>query len=76
MKSLKVNRIEKNTLSKKEMLSLTGGDPIPGMCGCGCQYEGQQGSSTMDNGVANADIGAWSGEKYVSIQTVTIDGKN
>lgn len=75
MKSLKVNRIEKNTLSKKEMLSLTGGQR-PGMCGCGCKYEEQEGSSSTNNGLANADLGIWSGDKYVCIQTVTIDGKN
>lgn len=71
MKSLKVNRIEKNTLSKKEMLSLTGGQQ-PGMCGCGCEYENNNGSSTQDNGLANADLGIYKGDKFVCIQTVTI----
>lgn len=71
MKSLKVNRIEKEILSNKEMQHIAGGQQ-EGMCGCGCMYEGQGGSSTMDNGLANAETGAWSGDKFICIKTTFI----
>ncbi|MEG1586768.1 MAG: TIGR04149 family rSAM-modified RiPP [Bacteroidales bacterium] len=70
MKNLKANQIEKNRLSEKEMGHLTGGES--GMCGCGCAYEGKGGSSTMDNGLANADLGLDTGDKFSCIQTVII----
>ncbi len=54
MKSLKANQIERNNLEEKEMQHITGGQH-EGMCGCGCMYEGHGGSSSMDNGLANAD---------------------
>lgn len=74
MKSLKVNQIEKNNLSEKEMQHIVGGKPA-GMCGCGCMYEGQGGSSSMDNGLANAETGIWRGDKFTSIQSVIVVAK-
>ncbi|WP_418683803.1 TIGR04149 family rSAM-modified RiPP [Alistipes putredinis] len=74
MKSLKVNQIEKNNLSEKEMQHIAGGQH-EGMCGCGCMYEGQGGSSTMDNGLANADTGLWRGDKFTCIQSVIVVAK-
>ena len=74
MKSLKVNQIEKNNLSEKEMQHIAGGKPA-GMCGCGCMYEGHGGSSSMDNGQANADTGIWTGDKFTCIQSVIVVAK-
>lgn len=73
MKTLKVNQIEKNRLSEKEMAHLRGGERIDGACGCGCKYADNEGSSIESNGMANADHGYWSGDKFVCIQTVPID---
>ena len=73
MKSLKANQIEKESLSNKEMQHIAGGQH-EGMCGCGCVHKNNGGSSTMDNGMANADRGLWSGEEFVCIQTVVIPG--
>lgn len=53
MKSLKLNKVQKNQLSAEQMKSLKGGDEY-GCCLCSCAYEGQQGgASTNDNGNAN-----------------------
>ncbi len=43
MKSLKVNQIEKNNLSEKEMSSVKGGN----VCNCACCYRNVGGSSLM-----------------------------
>lgn len=55
MKTLKVNKIEKNYLSVKEMTQLKGGDTW--ICSCSCLYADKGGSSTRDNGHANGLLG-------------------
>lgn len=72
MKTLKANRIEKERLSDKEKSRILGGTPSAGMCGCGCKYENSGGSSSVDNGLANADAGIWSGDAFTCIQPVVI----
>ncbi|HAL64615.1 MAG: Uncharacterized protein XD81_1479 [Bacteroidetes bacterium 38_7] len=57
MKSLKLNKLSVNQLSKKQMSSVTGGERV---CGCGCCYAGNGGSSTNSNGHANLDGGLYS----------------
>lgn len=69
MKNLRLNKMAKNELSRKEMQTLTGGQ-IPGMCGCGCAYAGSGGSSAMDNGLANADHGYWTGRAFICAETI------
>lgn len=54
MKSLKLNRINKSQLNKEQMSNVYGGSQV---CGCGCCYSGSGGSSTDDNGMANANDG-------------------
>ncbi len=55
MKSLKLNQIEKETLSARELQQIKGG--YDWICSCSCFYEGTEGgSSTRDNGHANARI--------------------
>ncbi|TVQ08149.1 MAG: rSAM-modified peptide [Bacteroidetes bacterium] len=49
MKSLKLNKINRNQLTAKQMNAVTGG----GSCGCSCYWAGQNGSSTIDNGIEN-----------------------
>ncbi len=51
MKSLKANRIEKETLSEKEMRHILGGESY--MCRCGCYYADDGGSSIDANSRAN-----------------------
>lgn len=63
MKTLNVNQIEKNRLSKKEMHAVSGGNS----CGCGCHYASSGGSSTMDNGNANYDGNLWSKDSVIRI---------
>lgn len=40
---------------------------------CGCLYADKSGSSTMDNGLTNAETGAWSGDKFICIKTTFIE---
>ena len=62
MNTLKLNTLEKNILSQKEMNNLNGGES----CGCGCLYQSQGGSSTQDNGFANSSGGKDSSEyRYI-----------
>lgn len=65
MKKLKLNQIEKNILTEKEMNIISGGLIT---CGCGCNYAGSGGgSSTMDNGNANKAGGKFSyGENKIA----------
>lgn len=49
MKLLKLNQMERELLSRKEMKDLNGG----ASCGCGCFYQGKGGSSTESNRDAN-----------------------
>lgn len=65
MKSLKVNRIEKESLSEKEMRQVLGGASY--MCRCGCYYADQGGSSIEANGRANGISGK---------ETVKVQGKD
>jgi natural product precursor len=50
MKKMKLNALENQNLSNKEMNKVRGGDG----CGCGCAYANSGGSSTGDNANANA----------------------
>lgn len=59
MKDLKLNNLSKNKLEKKELNNARGGQ----LCGCGCYYSGSGGSSSNDNGCANADGGMRSPER-------------
>lgn len=54
---IKLTDFEAATLSKKDMRQIVGGS-CSATCGCGCQYADKGGSSTVDNGVANAETGA------------------
>lgn len=47
--------MEKKKLSPKQMKNVLGG--MPGVCGCGCCYQGSGGSSEADNGDANINSG-------------------
>lgn len=59
MENLKLNSLAKNKLEKKELCNTTGGHNIKAesLCGCGCRYADNGGSSTNDNACANADGG-------------------
>ncbi|MDR2651895.1 MAG: TIGR04149 family rSAM-modified RiPP [Prevotellaceae bacterium] len=54
MKSIKLNKLAKNTMEEKEMHHIKGGHPG---CSCSCYYEGNGGSSVNDNGMANYEGG-------------------
>jgi natural product precursor len=68
MKSLKVNRIEKENLSEKEMNQVRGGNT----CGCGCLYADKGGSSTYDNANANLADNKFSGSDHDRIITIEV----
>ncbi|GAB1360643.1 hypothetical protein MASR1M31_24630 [Porphyromonadaceae bacterium] len=53
MKIIKLNQLAKNNLSAREMNNIKGGDWT---CTCSWYYANNGGSSTMDNGCANAQI--------------------
>lgn len=50
IKKIKLNKLADNSLAQREMKGIKGG----ACCSCGCFYANQGGSSTQDNGVANA----------------------
>ena len=62
MNKFKLNHLSDQKLAEKQMNSVMGGVApgggtqaacAGGWCCCGCLYEGQGGSSTMDNAKAN-----------------------
>jgi hypothetical protein len=52
MKNLKLNTMASDNLSKVEMNQLNGGE-AQRVCGCGCAYRDNGGSSIKDNCSAN-----------------------
>ncbi len=58
MKSLKLNKLNQNSLSKDQMKKVRGGES--NLCTCGCCYAGSGGSSTVDNAIANNEGGLYS----------------
>lgn len=56
MNKLKLNAMESCVLSAKEINHIKGSG-WKGGCGCGCQYENQNGSCTVDNAEANDALG-------------------
>ncbi|MCK9346820.1 MAG: TIGR04149 family rSAM-modified RiPP [Bacteroidales bacterium] len=73
MKSFKLNNLEYSSLNEKEMKHVIGGT----VCGCGCCYAGQGGSSTDDNGAANYAGGLHSPgceyEPYIVLEEIVIN---
>lgn len=59
MKSLKLNKLNMNQLSKEQLKAVRGGT-APGLCSCGCCYAGSGGSNTVDNAIANNEGGLYS----------------
>jgi natural product precursor len=52
---LKLNQISKTELAQRQMAQLFGGGGS--CCLCACRYANYEGSSTLDNGVANRNGG-------------------
>lgn len=64
MKKLKLNSLNNERLSEKETQKIMGGN----VCGCSCWAAGQGGSSSNNNGRANAHGGighSIKGENYL-----------
>lgn len=57
MKTLKINKTEKESLSNKEKALIKGGCTP---CGCGCYYANSGGSSSDQNRMANNAGGLYS----------------
>ena len=55
MKSLKLNKLNMNQLSKEQLSTIRGGSAPS--CTCGCCYANSGGSNTTDNGMANYEGG-------------------
>lgn len=69
---IKLNKLNREELDKREMKSLVGGTQD---CGCGCNYENYQGSSTQDNRDANIRGGKpYSGGGNLVCTTVAPNG--
>ncbi|HRS47639.1 MAG: TIGR04149 family rSAM-modified RiPP [Bacteroidales bacterium] len=51
MKSLKLNKLNMNKLTREQMGAITGGEAPT--CSCGCCYVNQGGANTTDNLIAN-----------------------
>jgi natural product precursor len=61
MKSLKLNKLKLNKLSKKQLNAIKGGGAPGYNCSCGCCYVNQGGSNSTDNLIANYDEGLKTG---------------
>ncbi|RXQ93053.1 rSAM-modified peptide [Ancylomarina salipaludis] len=61
MKNLKLNKLAKEKLNNKQLTDTKGGLKavviVGPLCGCGCRYADNGGSSSNDNACANADGG-------------------
>lgn len=55
MKTLKLNKLNRNQLTKEQMKTIAGGTSAAPQCTCGCCYSDSGGSNTTDNGIANYD---------------------
>jgi natural product precursor len=53
MKSLKLNKLNINNLSRGQMRTVIGGEGLKPTCSCGCCYVNQGGPNTGDNLAAN-----------------------
>lgn len=51
---LKLNQLSKAVMEDRELINLRGGYYA---CTCGCCYQGNGGSSTNDNAIANSSEG-------------------
>ena len=72
MNKIKLNKLEENDLSKREMNQIRGGE----RCGCACAYSNSGGSSTRDNGIANAASNLVSeGYRIEDCEMILIDGE-
>jgi len=56
MNELKLNKLANNALNNEEMHHTRGGECVMA-CGCSCYYANSGGSSTRQNGCANAEKG-------------------
>jgi natural product precursor len=54
MKTLKLNKLNTSKISTEQANKIRGGCSC---CTCGCQWESNGGSSTMNNGIANSGKG-------------------
>lgn len=54
LSKIKLNHLNDDELKNREMNNLRGGERV---CGCGCNYEDKQGSTTLYNGLANIAVG-------------------
>ena len=60
MKLFKLNKL--NKISDEQKNTIRGGDSVkPKYCVCACCYADEGGSSTVDNGSANQELGLHSG---------------
>jgi natural product precursor len=56
MNNLKLNKLEEQNLAERQMYAVKGGG-VGDMCGCGCCYANNGGSSVSDNALANSQGG-------------------
>jgi natural product precursor len=70
MKTLKLNKMSGQLLSKKQQSLIVGGSMV---CGCACAYEGRGGSSADANGVANRSGGLFSAGVLKRVYTTTME---
>lgn len=79
---MKLNKINSQRLTEKEMNSLKGGaseKPAGASCGCGCASENNGGSNISNNGMANAASGLVSPgviiKRWYTYVNVPVDSK-
>lgn len=69
MKTLKLNSLNNNQLTKEQMKSVAGGDCV--VCQCGCCYSTSGGSTVQSNGGANSKGGLHSTDCMIQLTIIT-----
>lgn len=58
--------LEKESISKSEMMKIMAGGGENGYCGCACN-DGYLGENAIDNGAENSEVGLYDGNDFVCI---------
>ena len=76
MKKIDLGSLERESISRSEMVSIKAGEAKDAYCGCACS-DGFMGENAIDNGAENAESGLDDGEDYKCIRPgFVIDDRN
>lgn len=76
MKKIDFSSLERENISRSEMISVKAGSGKDAYCGCACS-DGYMGENAIDNGAENAEVGLYDGEDYKCIRPgFVVDDRN